>query len=128
MINTVVIYESNGFIVSVIPYGDAENADPDLNFLIYEGEVSPNTHCVINGEVCLLKRMTFEDEIKSREGVYQLTLKGIPKNATVRWPDDYETVETDGVVVCDVNLPGDYSFVIQHPHFYWKEVTFNVES
>ncbi|RLD02602.1 MAG: hypothetical protein DRI65_14595 [Chloroflexota bacterium] len=57
---------------------------------------------------------------------FVIDVQGIPLNTTVHWPDDYVSVEDDGELQCNVNVPGAYTLHFENVKYKHKEVTVDV--
>ena len=45
-------------------------------------------------------------------------VSGLPSGTTVIWPDNVETIETEGAVEIASNVTGDFKFRFSHPHHF----------
>lgn len=131
----IIIYEPDGFIVSVAHGSDeyVPSGDEDiLEAVLDEQELyHPDKH-YFDTEADLVRRQKKLKGIQTNsepvEGGWLITLQNIPANTKVWWPDDEMTIETDGVVECEVNLPGEYQFRLDHVAHFDLEVIVNVEA
>lgn len=53
-------------------------------------------------------------------------LHHIPEGTEVTWPDNVVTIETDGEVEVEVDVPAEVTFIFRHPRHFDKRVTINV--
>lgn len=134
MSEQLVYSEPGGFIVSVDynPY----DFDPEEDFSPFsallvdsETEIHPDTHYVDAGVVRELTQFpTIGTSVSPIAGGHEITLTGIPAGTVAVWPDDVQTNEDDGVLVCEVPIPGDYSFRLCNVRHFEKVITVNVSA
>jgi len=55
-----------------------------------------------------------------------LTIGNVPAGTYVGWPDGEETTENDGEVSFDVNVGGEYPFILRHPRYKTKSIRIDV--
>lgn len=130
MIHDYLIYrESDGAALRYVSCTEAEapiNADAGESYMEAPVGVERGSFYIEDGQP---KAKTEFDFILTQRVIptgYEIRFTGIPVGTTARWPDMDETLEDDGVLVCETPFPGTYYFVFEHPRHYRKEVAVDV--
>lgn len=89
--------------------------------------LSPDNYWVNAGVV--QKRTAFprpnESVMPTLDG-FDIIITAIPHGTTVVWPDNFETLENDGRLVCSVKLETRYRFLFEHAAHFSREVIIDV--
>ena len=108
-----------------VSQGAASNVALNLrsreDFLLVEDGVDGDTHYILAG-LAVAKEPFPRVQVHGYPGPApaggrRIVIEDIPVGSTALWPDGVITEENDGKLVCDLDYPGDYQFVLTHLHY-----------
>jgi len=125
-----VLYEGSGRIAKHLYCPeDAVEANTEEGQTVLEcgPEINATDYYVNTRGRKLIPKSQFELHYKDTQEVGSLlTIAHVPEGTRVIWPDGEETVETDGIVECELAYVGEYLFEFRHAKFFTTKVTIHV--
>jgi len=123
-----VIYDGSqivGYLGGASEEGIRANVGPGQDYILVDDVVNPDEFYMLKRK--LTPKSQFELHYKDTQEVGSLlTIAHVPEGTRVIWPDGEETVETDGIVECELAYVGEYLFEFRHAKFFTTKVTIHV--
>ena len=132
-----VIYEPNGFIISILkdpsastfPIDTCDTLTNEYNCQVFttDEELTPDSHYVDAETVRQVQDFpAITQAVVNENGEYTITLTNIPEETLVTWSDNFVSEENDGFLECVVAFPDEYRFLLKHVRYFPYEVVVNV--